>query len=614
MHNLRLLRLFILVPACALAASSWGRGHALLIGIDQYGDRDGITRLAGAENDVEGLSLALQEAADIPKSNIEVLKGSHATKVGIIKALERLRDRSSQGDIVFFSFSGHGFQPAERAFLVPFDATAGSRAVLQSSSIEASEVARLLGQVNSDLLMACYDMCRNDPQGGLARSGSANTMSQAMQRDLRVVPEQTRQGPRRTVTIFASSEGQRSWERPQNRRGYFSWFLERGLRGEASVDGVVKVSSLIEYLESNVLSAVQSERQVDQRPLAAPEGSQALSYVLARKVIVPPNTKTEFDTLVQKALALTSKPGGIRSQKEAQEAQALLEEADALKPGDFNVNFHLAWTFDYQNKDTLALARYREAIRILPSYSVQYRFLADLYVKLGNPTEAIAAAREGLRVAPESADLHLTLGRLLTPTDLEGAEFALRRAVQSDPKLASAHRWLGHVLREKGSYAEAEDSYRRAIQLDPSVGWQYVRLANIVLYDLKRSKEETERIYRDGIKAANTDADLHFNFAKFLEMEAALVEEAEVQYRKAAELDPRDPEKGLRLGFVLYPRKPKEAESQFLKTLSENPTYINCYQYLSDFYSFYRRREDAAKIKSEAEKRGLKIEPWPRQP
>jgi adenylate cyclase len=51
---------------------------------------------------------------------------------------------------------------------------------------------------------------------------------------------------------------------------------------------------------------------------------------------------------------------------------------------------------------------------------------------------------------------------------LARAEAAAQRALQLDPKLASAHQVQGDVLRDRYRWLEAEDSYRRALALSPN--------------------------------------------------------------------------------------------------------------------------------------------------
>lgn len=80
----------------------------LLIGIGQYPQESGWSVIHG-DNDVSIIKNLLIEQG-FKEENVAILTNSNATKAGIMSALEELRRRADQGDVVYIHFSGHGQQ------------------------------------------------------------------------------------------------------------------------------------------------------------------------------------------------------------------------------------------------------------------------------------------------------------------------------------------------------------------------------------------------------------------------------------------------------------------------------------------------------------------------
>ena len=106
---------------------------ALIIGISKYKEFKGVTnwRAINGVNDIKFIRAALVSQG-FNTTDIDTLKNEQATKAGMVQALEKLRDRAGEGDIVVFHFSGHGQQIYDNyrkdewdgydESLVPFDA------------------------------------------------------------------------------------------------------------------------------------------------------------------------------------------------------------------------------------------------------------------------------------------------------------------------------------------------------------------------------------------------------------------------------------------------------------------------------------------------------------
>lgn len=97
----------LLLTAVTISVAAQER-YALLIGIGQYPEESGWSVIHG-DNDVVIVNQLLLEQG-FSKENIAILTNSSATKSGIMTALDELKHRASEGDIVYIHFSGHGQQ------------------------------------------------------------------------------------------------------------------------------------------------------------------------------------------------------------------------------------------------------------------------------------------------------------------------------------------------------------------------------------------------------------------------------------------------------------------------------------------------------------------------
>jgi tetratricopeptide (TPR) repeat protein len=82
--------------------------------------------------------------------------------------------------------------------------------------------------------------------------------------------------------------------------------------------------------------------------------------------------------------------------------------------------------------------------------------------------EAFRAASHGLKDARDDVELLLLAGRAGVELDNEDAVGYLRRATELAAQDGPAWRYLGEALAAEGSYTEAEQAFRRAVEIDPA--------------------------------------------------------------------------------------------------------------------------------------------------
>jgi tetratricopeptide (TPR) repeat protein len=137
-----------------------------------------------------------------------------------------------------------------------------------------------------------------------------------------------------------------------------------------------------------------------------------------------------------------------------------------------------------------AVAHFERAIELDPTWAPAYAALADCYnqfgtvmVGTGSPREyrprAEAAAIRALQIDPLSAEAHASLAYARHyDWRFEDAEEGFRRAIELNPSYSLARIWFANLLMSRGRYDEALYQVRNAQALDPfspvvttNVGW-----------------------------------------------------------------------------------------------------------------------------------------------
>jgi tetratricopeptide (TPR) repeat protein len=120
------------------------------------------------------------------------------------------------------------------------------------------------------------------------------------------------------------------------------------------------------------------------------------------------------------------------------------------------------WLMDVQTENAIWSEQYnRKPADLL---SLQDELASDVSSKLKS------------RLTGEYSTLGLTL--FSYDYDFAGAERQYRRAIELNPKYATAHQWYGELLTGAGRFEEAAAEYRRALEIEPlslPINWDYGR-------------------------------------------------------------------------------------------------------------------------------------------
>ena len=125
-----------------------------------------------------------------------------------------------------------------------------------------------------------------------------------------------------------------------------------------------------------------------------------------------------------------------------------------------------------------AVASARAAVRLLPQDPAAHRILGQALACQGDEAAAEHSLRACLALDPRNADAHFLMAGMWasTPARHEEALAHAREAVRLDPNEPMYHLILGHALEDRDP-AGAEAALREALRLDPACGQARFRLA-----------------------------------------------------------------------------------------------------------------------------------------
>ncbi|MDD5435499.1 MAG: caspase family protein [Nitrospira sp.] len=238
----------------------WG----LIIAIERY---PSFPAAEYTEADARLVKEYLMKTLGVPEENIISLFGSDATKARIKGYLKSYLPKNVSGDTTLYVYyGGHGIpfpvQEKVEPYLVPYD----------SDTVTITETGYRLGDFYGDIdslnikqafifLDACFS--------GIASRG--DRMLIAGGRPIIISIEDRAFLSGKLISFTSSSGGEMSSAYPEKRHGLFTYFLLRGLRGEADTDksGTIMAGELYDYVKSNV-NKLSRRNGVEQTPEIAP--------------------------------------------------------------------------------------------------------------------------------------------------------------------------------------------------------------------------------------------------------------------------------------------------------------------------------------------------------
>jgi hypothetical protein len=217
---------------------------AIIIGIEKYRRAPSADF---ANSDATAFYDYALRALGVKPENLRLLLDEKADAAEILVAFKNwLPTRVNKGKTdVYVFYSGHGLpsQDGNSLYFLPYEA---NRDLLDRTAIAQSEVVEALQRANPRSVTMFIDSCYS----GQTRTGETLLASA---RPLAVTAKQSSFPPNFTV-ISASAPDQISSSSPDLKHGIFSYYLMRGMEGEADTnkDRQITVAEMQAYLNENV--------------------------------------------------------------------------------------------------------------------------------------------------------------------------------------------------------------------------------------------------------------------------------------------------------------------------------------------------------------------------
>jgi adenylate cyclase len=158
----------------------------------------------------------------------------------------------------------------------------------------------------------------------------------------------------------------------------------------------------------------------------------------------------------------------------------------------------------HQEDLTRALEYFRQSVEDDPSFALGYAGEADCHLLLrddwaidteANFEKAKMMVSRALDIDPSLAEAHATRGLLLCDEfKLREAEEEYKRAIELKPSYSTAHQWYQlNVLCPEMRWDEAQEQIEKALELDPLS--PVINFNHALLYDAKREYEKALELY-----------------------------------------------------------------------------------------------------------------------
>ena len=219
---------------------------ALVIGVEKY---ENLTNLDAiyANRDAKAFRAYANRAFGIPMKNIKVLIDKEASRSEIIKATKLWLPQVAKGGgkEIYIFFAGHGLasDDGENLFLLPQD---GDSLLLEDTAISRLEIFNQVAKLDPKSVTIFFDTCYS------GQTRSEETLIAGL-RPIRLIAEE-KEVPDNFTIFSASNLTQTSGSIDEARHGIFSYYLMKGLEGNAdsNLDNSITNGELITYLKENV--------------------------------------------------------------------------------------------------------------------------------------------------------------------------------------------------------------------------------------------------------------------------------------------------------------------------------------------------------------------------
>ena len=513
------------------------RSYALVVGISHYKNLPKEAQLQYPNVDAESMYTVLisPEGGQFPAENVHKLIDDQATVANIRHELETwLPSVTKPDDRVLIYFAGHGFVSAGQAYIAPYDIDLNN---IPGTAYRMDTLGHDVGSnINGKWKVLITDSCHS---GAITPEADRSTVNKTLL-DL----------DKSLFSITASRDREQSFESANwgGGHGIFTYYVVKGLEGEADTDGdgVVSADELAEYVHTNVRQATNAaQNPTSERGSFDPNMVLAYNptHITAAKLPPPKygslviesnmdNVEVFVDGqsagVVNKAAALRLpgiEPGAhtIKAVHMGYEPDGPREEE--VYPGqDTTVSVriliarnrnkaavdHFDHGIELYNKGSAdnyrkAAAEFEQALGVDPKYSQAALYAGRVYNALYEDQKSLEFFREAISVDPDYMEARASYaGALIDSGDMDEAIRQLNVVTQRDPQRGMGWYLLSVAFAHKGDYDDAVRAGRQAIGITPNNGEAHLWLAESLRNQGGYAEAETQ--YKSYLALSNFDS------------------------------------------------------------------------------------------------------------
>ena len=256
----------------------------LLVGVNQYQDQQSLSSLQYPALDCQGLGDALKEATASFANKEVIIHHDFANQppqlVEVQQSIKHILDSAAAEDTILFYFSGHGILETQTQQVVLCLADTDTTELL-NTGLPLNTFLKDLSNCAASQQLVWLDACHS---GGMTLRGTELSLVDPSSQLVAALRHQaaTSKG---FYALLSCDQTQQSWEFPELGHGVFTYYLMRGLRGEAAdSQGVIEADALYQYVYHQTLRYIdktnQQIRLINQQKSSRGESKLQLEFPL----------------------------------------------------------------------------------------------------------------------------------------------------------------------------------------------------------------------------------------------------------------------------------------------------------------------------------------------
>ncbi|MDJ0737617.1 MAG: caspase family protein [Nostocaceae cyanobacterium] len=225
----------------------------LMVGVNKYQDKQ-LPNLSYSALDCQGLASTLRESGQQFTEKEVINYNDFAGQLPYLQtvrtSLQKITTTAQTQDTILFYFSGHGMLHPQtgKAFLCCMDTQKDS---LEATGLPLQELLYFLSQCPAQQQLVWLDACHS---GGMTLRETSRQFVEVLQ--------QRAAKSKGFYALLSCDIDQQSWEFPELGHGVFTYYLMRGLRGEAAdSQGVISADGLYRYIYHQTLQYIDKTNQ-----------------------------------------------------------------------------------------------------------------------------------------------------------------------------------------------------------------------------------------------------------------------------------------------------------------------------------------------------------------